>query len=247
MTPSIVLREQEPTFKSWNKLAPEIRVMILKAYLAMPSPIQVASKTGAIAEVPSSRSAEFRDKYNVRGPHISQKRICELFLVSKTMYAEAMPVYFGINTFNFKSTNDFVRFAGRLCPMYRWQVRKISISWTGTSKVDAAKALRTFVGLRELKLDQVTLFRFKPGKKVVDAFGKVVKAKLKTYAQKELLSLRGLKKLRIEFKESVLDRGKKRPCTQINKISFRRRFWALKSRQDEKMLQRQHAKDFPVS
>jgi len=177
---------------------------------------------------------------------ISQERVCRIFLVSKIMYIEAMHIYFGVNTFNFESTDDFMRFAGRISPTCRWNLRKISIGWTGTSRVDAAKALRTFVGLRELKLDLVTLYRFNIGKTHVDASGNVVNAGLKAYAQKELLCLRGLTKVQIGFKD-VLDRGNERPCTQADKDAFVASLQVLKLRQDEYMLQEQHAKDFPES
>ena len=249
MTPSIVLREQKPTtFESWNKLAPEIRVMILEAYLAIPEPIQIACKTKAIAKVYDPfHHQERRDKYNVWVRQAAEKRICELSLISKTMYAEAIPAFFGVNTFSFNSTNGFVSFAGRLCPKYRWHVRKIAISWVDSAKVDAAKALRTFVGLRELKLDQVTLYRFKTGKKQVDTSGEVVEAKLKAYAHKELLCLRGLTKVEIGFNWEVLVHGHKRPRTQADKDAFMEDLQVLKGRQDAKMLQKQRAKDFPMS
>jgi len=179
------------------------------------------------------------------GLKIPQERVCRIFLVSKTMYVEAMHIYFGVNTFWFKSTDDFVRFAGRLSPTYRWNIRKISIGWTGTARVEAAKALRTFAALRELELDLVTLYRFK-GKTQVDGSDTIAIAGLKAYAQKELLCLRGLTKLQIGFKD-VLDRGNERPCAQADKDAFMASLQVLKLRQGENMLQKQHAKDFPVS
>lgn len=112
--------------------------------------------------------------------------------------------------------------------------------------IDAAKALRIFVGLRKLKLDQVTLFRYKTAKKVVDASGNVVNAGLEAYAQKELRCPRGLTKVEIGFK-AVLDRGNKQHCTQADRDTSTISLRVLKSRQDKKMLQKQKAKDFPVS
>lgn len=222
--------------------------MVLETYLAMPQPIPFASKTKAIAKFAyDPLDSGGREDFNVWARRISKQRIGQLSLISKVMYAEAIPAFFGINTFSFNSTNVFVSFASRLCPKYRWHVRKISICWVDTAKVDAAKALRTFVGLRELKLDQVGLYRFKSGKKQVDTSGMVVQAKPKAYAQKELLCLRGLTKVEIGFNDEILGDGYKRPCTQADKDAFMQDLQVLKSRQDEKMLQKQRAKDFPVS
>jgi len=234
-------------FKNWNDLPPEIRMMILKERLTMPGPILWASKKQAIAEVPFVRAGESSCKEYANGATFTQSRICQLFPVSKTMYAEAIPIYFGTNTFNFKSTEEFVVFFGRLSPRYRWQLGTISMSWIGKSRVAAAKALKTFVALRELKLDQVTLYRFQATKEHVDASGNVVEARINTYGQKDLLNLRGLEKISIDFNDDIVDCGQKRPCTQADKSAFMQDLQVMKSRQDQKMLQKQRAKDFPMS
>jgi len=70
----------------------EIRLIILKEYLAIPHPIKVVSKIKAVAEVLSSRSSNFKRRYNIQGEKVLHQLSCEIFLVNKTMYCKYLQV-----------------------------------------------------------------------------------------------------------------------------------------------------------
>ena len=144
----------------------ELRTMIFKELLVMPGPILF--KTSLSFNSPSGETYRFvRDpepfvnvgSEAVRGQHVfkeseiaPQKDSLRIFSVSKAIYRETVPIYFGCNMFDFDDLGTFERFITKLEAEFRWQLARVTITYTGIAPARAVKHLVGCVGLRELTL-----------------------------------------------------------------------------------------------
>ncbi|KAL9588650.1 MAG: hypothetical protein Q9203_002544 [Teloschistes exilis] len=107
---------------------------------------------------------------------------CRIFLVSKAFYQEAMPIYFGCNTFDFVCTAVLHYVVRNLSVVYRRQFRSIKISWDRYDCSGAAKFLQGCVSLRRLNIQfQGSLFRWC-----------LIPDQIKPWGVGELLKVRGI-------------------------------------------------------
>lgn len=144
--------------------------MILKHYLLMRSPVlfnDIVAPNRGITGNPNPgvirASFAFRAGESLpnRWPRLSviqestiirQSAFLNVFLVSRTIYNEAMPTYFGENVFIFHSTDNFARFITSIGANSRWQLGRAKIHWKGTGSAKAARLLGECFGLRHLTI-----------------------------------------------------------------------------------------------
>ncbi|KAI4251078.1 MAG: hypothetical protein LQ352_005079 [Teloschistes flavicans] len=113
---------------------------------------------------------------------------CRIFLVSKAFHQEAMPIYFGCNTFSFGCTWVLTCGTKKLNVDYRRQIRSIEITWGSDCCSSAAKFLQSCVSLRRLSIKfDGSLFHWfvVPGQRPV----------FKAWGVGELLKVRGIRDL----------------------------------------------------
>ena len=132
-------------------LPAEIRNMIFKELLIMPSPVffediisykpngeeQLLSADPPVAAEETVIVAENNQEYDTTsgiwdglvdsddsdGPQIiKQSAVRDLFLTSMTVYREAAPIYFGNNVFQFENLDRLESFLSTIGTYARWQV-----------------------------------------------------------------------------------------------------------------------------
>lgn len=234
----------------FEKFPLEIRRMVLKELLVMPTQIYLGSQCIPFAmQMPIYEIREdYKEWWDVPPKflwpdefpdgEIRQSDVCQIFLTSSSIYHEAVPIYYGLNTFQFAHLNRFEHFATKLGAYSRWQVAKISLKFCGTAPARAAKILSSFVGIRELKLylDTCWLHHIGSGKS----------SDLHFCGHKDLLRVRGLNDLQVNICSYIyngyLTYGS---WSEKEKIAIVEGLDVLKQPHDEKTLKRQEAKDFP--
>lgn len=196
------------TQRSFMDFAPEIRNIIYHALLVMPNPVRVNRGIAAYAR-------DVQQGWQSRGIQciIHQTDIMGLSVSCKTIYYETVPLYFGQNTFAMDSYG-LKRFSDQLGPESRRHITKLSVAWTGPALGRAAKSLRTFTGLLELKLDSVSLYTFKK------STGQNLQVKF--YGLKDLLCLRGLDVLEVQCRSLVQNVDSATVCTKEQDDALRR-------------------------
>ena len=172
MTPKTASNARKATFSDQPfeimKLPKEVLRMILKEYLLMSTPIvkervltinrRIRDKIGLINaafalpagdSIPLDRTQPtFIEESRI----IRQSEFLNIFLVSRTIYNEAMPIYFGQNIFVFHSTDTFATFVTKIGPNCRWQLGRARIFWEGNAPAKAARLLGECFGLRQLTI-----------------------------------------------------------------------------------------------
>lgn len=114
---------------------------------------------------------------------------CRIFRVSKTIYAEAMPVYFGCNTFAFVSL-DILSVLNKLKPDFRRSIRSLSINFWGLTPAKSVKILQGCISLRKLSL--------RVGYRTIRCWKNEFLPLLKAHGVNDLLKLRGIEELKVE-------------------------------------------------
>ena len=154
-------------------LPKEVRRMILKEYLLMSGPIFFDRLLAPDRSIPGkanmvSTYASFTrlDPYPLRQESFwpfppettritRQYEFLNIFLVSRIIYNESMPIYFGQNVFSFDSTDNFAKFVTKIGPNCRWQLGRVYIHWFhwyGSTPAKAARLLGECFGLRHLTI-----------------------------------------------------------------------------------------------
>ena len=230
----------------FDKLPIEIRAMVYKELLVMPSLIIVspycrayAREESSPANTPEAQSLSYLKYRRWFAPDfakITQNQIVPYFTIGRSVYREAVPIYFGLNTFDFWDLDTFEKFARTIGPDCRWQLSNISVDYSGTAPARAVKLLVGCVGLRKLKLSLSSCSTSSKGQRNGAA--------IKLFGQKDLVRVRGLTKLDLEFSQYMGHRNYVH-CTQEEKDALVETLQVLKQPQDPKMLKRQGAKDFP--
>ncbi|KAL8848811.1 MAG: hypothetical protein Q9221_006189 [Calogaya cf. arnoldii] len=140
-------RQKEPF--PFMKLPLELRYMVYKELLVMPCPITIYSparhyhQTGHLAFVTR----------NDRHEEYCPLATCQILQVSKAVHAEAMPVYFGSNTFDLWDLDALSYFLSKLNPDSRRCITSVILSdYYGRHPARSMKILRGCVSLRQLTL-----------------------------------------------------------------------------------------------
>ena len=238
------------------KLPAEIRRMIFREFLVMPSRIgfhrhgmldgQVARKFPPFALVEDRPLPPF---WPYEWPTIKETEIIrqsgrlKIFLVSKTIYRETVPLYFGHNIFNFDCGDSLGKFLSTIGPDCRWQLARVQCCWMGHC-TRAAKILPKCVGLRELSL-KITSFSL--------GCSGLTGPDTRLVGMEDLLRVRGLDKLSIHTfgpchyttcpGHQYVD-GVRRECPSLTII--KNALEVLKQPHNIKKLKRQEERDFPV-
>ena len=224
----------------YEKLSPEIRAMILKELLVMPGPIETyyfGARFAVYSFKTEDDSQNSRDQILRREDmKILQAPVCQIFLVSKAVYREAVPIYFGCNLFKFHNLDNFYAFARWIGPDPRWQLRKIAVDYDGNAPARAVKFMVECVGLRELEIN----IRWWSLSKYPN-----VDQPLQVLGQKDLLRIRGLEKIQVNFRGCISYYRANAEATEAQYAAFRETLQVLKQPHDARMLRRQEAKDFP--
>lgn len=210
----------------------EIRIMVYKEFLVMPSPIffGLGLKTQAILR---SRNPDTSIKEN----GIPQTLVCQLFLTSRSIYQEAMPLYFSLNRFHFSNLHVLLVVLSSLKPNCRRQIARISFAYQGPSPAKAFKVLSTCVGLRDLI---IRLTGFTPN--LIRLEDELPRRLMKMGGISQLLKIRGIKKLGVSF-TGLEQCG----CSWVvvDKKRFLKATKVLKEPQSPLKLKRQESKDYP--
>ncbi|KAL9010984.1 MAG: hypothetical protein Q9173_004132 [Seirophora scorigena] len=164
------------------KLPSEIRVMIYKEALVAPSEVAVHYRPWWILHTTIEDHAGDEEFH-------SPALICRIFRVSKTIYAEAMPVYFGCNTFAFVSL-DILSVLNKLKPDFRRSIRSLSINFWGLTPAKSVKLLQGCISLRKLLL--------RVGYRTIRCWKNEFLPLLKAHGVNDLLKLRGIEELKVE-------------------------------------------------
>ncbi|KAL8822166.1 MAG: hypothetical protein Q9191_007094 [Dirinaria sp. TL-2023a] len=203
------------------KLSPELRAMVLKELLIM---------SGSIRWDYFARcySGSTRGKTPVK-----QAPFCQVFLVSKALYREAVPIYFGCNLFSFENLDRFESFSCAIGPDARWQLRKVAVDYAGYAPARAVKSLVRCMGLKELEVNVHWWSWSKcPGSG----------SPPQLYGHKDFLRIRGLEQLLVNVDQYNRNRD---PAVQLYWPEFMKTLEVLKQPRDPRTLKRQEAKDFP--
>ena len=154
------------------KLPKEVRRMILRQHLLMPSPILYDGKLSDRNGIPGRpncknihtsfalHAGDFLRQHGTKPAIFEESRtirqadFLNIFLVSRTIYNESMPIYFGQNVFSFHSTDNFANFVTKIGPNCRWQLGRVYIHWYeyGSAPAKAARLLGECFGLRHLTI-----------------------------------------------------------------------------------------------
>ena len=227
----------------YEKLSPEIRAMILKELLVMPGPIETSYFGARFAVYHPLKTREnpldqsYSDRILTREESkIPQAPVCQIFLVSKGVYREAVPIYFGSNLFKFHNLDNFHAFARWIGPDPRWQLRKVAVDYDGNAPARAVKFMVECVGLRELEIN----IRWWSLSKYP-----TVDQPLQLFGQKDLLRIRGLEKIQVNFQGCISYYQATEEATQAQYDAFTKTLEVLKQPHDARTLKRQEAKDFP--
>ncbi|KAI4140645.1 MAG: hypothetical protein L6R39_005708 [Caloplaca ligustica] len=213
---------------SFMKLPAEIRVMIFKQLLVVPSDIIV----GYSHQRKSFYAVDIMNEHGYDKYH-SPAATCQLFRVSKAFYQEAMPVYFGCNTFDFPVL-DHLAVLDTLKPDYRRSIRSISFNFSGIAPAKSVKLLYGCTSLRRLSLRVgYGTTRYRQGKRL---------PLLKACGANDLLKVRGIEELEIRRCRYYLGTFNEE---QDEWESFVGALQVLRQPRDAASLRRQDAKDFP--
>ena len=247
----------------------EVRNMIFHQLLVLPGPI--AFNTFVIApflDKATSRSGTFLTSpyaYFPPGNYpyvlydrsngkclIQQSNLFNIFLASKTIYRETVPIYFGRNSFRFANMDYWKLFHAKMGQEYRWQLASIDLTYSGRAPAQATKLLLDCMGLKELTL-----------RLDYDSVGSCTSTapyEPRLYGMNDLLRLRGLTMLKLILVEEKL-RCYNRHChhkglvgssgyqywyeyTEEAITALKQRLEILKQPYDPRKLKRQENKDF---
>ena len=228
----------------------ELRHMVFKEFLVMDGPIMFRSciylverKTYILAppfanvSPEGDRNVDYYKASNI----VTQSNLLYIFSVSRSVYQVTVPIYFSSNTFDFKSLTAFDRFITKVGAVPRWQLARVRITYLGDAPARAFKHLARCVGLREATL------QFEP----YWAIGPSRTAKLlQLYGIKDLLQVRGLKKLESIVPDHFWSRARYWNLLKDAKEAtsdLEERLQVLKQPIDPKKLKRLEKKNFPMN
>ena len=202
------------------RLPLEIRTLILRALLEMPNPVLIADSLTLYHDslrlsyhvqkdpAPFATTNELIRFYYTEEQHfrtsIAQAPLLAIFSASKALYEEATAVYFGCNTFKFSSLNRFSKFIETVSPLACANLRHLRFTWRGSRPALAAKHLTLCTGLKTLSL-RLTSYSF------ANLRCKILPPGLHLYGMKDLLTIRGLRVLEIEFSALYCDHELRSP------------------------------------
>lgn len=177
---------------------------------------------------------------------IRQSSRLNLFLASKTIYCETLPLYFGHNIFSFDRGDSFDKFANAIGPESRRQLAHVQCCWSGNC-ARAAKTLTKCVGLRDLSLHFLWFCSFSSD------FSSDLNLHGRPLGMADLLRVRGLETLNLRvlgpcYKFNCPGReymdGVRAECPSFT--ATKQALEVLKQPLDAKKLKRQEAQGFLV-
>ena len=183
---------------------------------------------------------------------IMQSALVGIFQVSKSIYAETMPLYFRSNTFVFATLTQFEKFVTKIGPRARWNLTRLHLIWCPSGAGPrAATRLTECVKLQELTITlNFGSARFKRA-----TSGVLLPYESRFAGMKELLKVRGLKNVDVALEwHPECFRDCTVPCTirtpsilGLNSIDdFKTHLAVLMKPQTLKRLEIQAMKDFPM-
>ncbi|KAL8937943.1 MAG: hypothetical protein Q9216_004163 [Gyalolechia sp. 2 TL-2023] len=165
------------------KLPPELRQMIYKDLLVQSHEITITDTCWSLFGI---RDGPVR--IVVDDAAHSPSATCKIFRVSKACYNEAMPIYFGCNSFAFESL-DLLLLLEKGKADYRRNIKSLSVHFCGKSPAKAARMLRGCTALRELSV-QINHGTLRYGKSEFLPL-------LKSNGINDLLKVRGISELNV--------------------------------------------------
>ncbi|KAG7007181.1 hypothetical protein G7Y79_00011g030790 [Physcia stellaris] len=223
----------------------EVRTMIFKEHLVMPGPVlfrqYVQSEDPEVSFLASPHAIidPQPSQYLVQESNVIwQEPLLRVFLTSKTIYRETVPIYFGINLFKFDWLEMFENFITKLGPQCRWQLGRLNLHLRGNAPARAIKHLVDCVGLRRLVLK---IYSYSAA-----YHDQVAPYAPRLYGMKDLLKVRGLTKLDVDFSEYHPHYLSRNHEPEEAKSALLEQLQVLKQPQDPKKLKRLENKDFPA-
>lgn len=203
------------------RLPLEIRNMIYKETLIMPSPIMLEAGYGTWIK---------KKVYVVELSTPTQASICNLFQASRTLYRETIPIYFGHNTFKVDSFEGLTGFLTSIGPDYRRNIHSLDLTYSGKAPAKAMKLLTECIGLRSLRLC-LTYGTLEHVRRACQLS--------KMNGAKDLFRLRGIEQV-------VLDDRELSPTYNwLDFDQFKKDIEVVKMPHTEAQLKRQEQKDYP--
>lgn len=215
------------------KLALELRTEIYKAHLKVPGTI-------AIFGGEYYNSVEVRRGCELYVQPQAQKKafdisVLKLLAVSKTIFYEAVPVFFRYNTFRFDGLARLSTFLNCIGPIARRNVTSVSIGYAGKAPARAMKLLKGCIGLRELTIElSLNSLGLMPHPAHFDL--------MRMHGLTDLLKIRGIEKLVVIAAPNMLDYF---TCIEENLPGLKQALQVLKQPHRPDQLKRQENKDFP--
>ncbi|KAL8731778.1 MAG: hypothetical protein Q9166_003225 [cf. Caloplaca sp. 2 TL-2023] len=211
------------------KLPPELRCMIYKEVLVATKCLTVPRPWWA--DRPAHRRVYFHPEDDCDPDH-SPSATCQIFRVSKAFYSEAMPVYFGENTFHFQNLNALSLILNNLSAERRRSIMSMAISFWGSHPVKSVNLLQGCVSLRRLSIG----VHWGTSRFAVTPF-------LSLYGVRDLLKVRGIQVLKVykedTYRVGIWDRFSKEWEEFVEALEV------LKQPYSKAALSRQDKKDYP--
>ncbi|KAI4168994.1 MAG: hypothetical protein LQ343_006025 [Gyalolechia ehrenbergii] len=130
------------------KLPPELRQMVYKELLVQSQDITISNRYWGFCFDTKIGVLEHTNKQVAHSPAAT----CQIFRASKACYNEAMPIYFGCNSFAFESL-DLLLVLDKLRVDYRRNIKSLSVKFWGNSPAKSARLLRGCTALRQLSVE----------------------------------------------------------------------------------------------
>ncbi|KAL8698782.1 MAG: hypothetical protein Q9224_001694 [Gallowayella concinna] len=136
---------------SFMKLPLELRHMVYREALVMPWPLLVSPHPWNWQMCPHRCS--IKPVEGGRRRDYCPSATCQILQVSKTLYAEAMPVFYGENTFKLGNLESLCFFLTKLKPVNRRSIKSLMVTYDTYCPAKSMKLLQGCVSLRRLSLE----------------------------------------------------------------------------------------------
>lgn len=240
--PSLSVEQSDDKPFPFMKLPLELRAEVYKQHLIMAGTI---ASIGRVYPHPHLR-IHLRNYCGIHEPphHEDQNidlSVRRLWAVSKTIYYEAIPVFFRYNDFDFETLDLVLQFLSQIGPTSRRNISSMSFNYTGKAPAKAIRLLKECVGLRSLAIrishDITSVIPFRAFSYTYDL--------MRVWGMKDLLKIRGIETLEIKQEPPQY------PSTAYDAIHakipvFEAALQVLKQPHNPAHLTRQEKKDYPL-
>lgn len=229
--PVLTVLQPGPEFAPFMQLPLEIRTMIYKELLIMPSPIEFRSSYYLSAEPACFTTGPLDCEIP-----IYQKDLCQMFNASKTIRLESAPLYFRYNRFRFQTLRVLEKFLNQIPPTFRRAIASISLKYDYGAAARTMRLLSGCFGLRRLCIVLLPGHMFPSPPYSMHGL-------MHIQGLNDMLKIRGLEKVEVQVKPwctgAIID------TVWEDMPEFEKALEVLKEPHTKAQLARQDKKDFP--